>query len=58
MPTSSNALFASWQHPGAYVMFDRGWVHRLLGNVGLRIVELRPPDEHTPQWWLLCQKGV
>jgi SAM-dependent methyltransferase len=52
MQEHANALYVSWQHPGAAVVFDRAWVLGSARAAGLTLVAAHPPPIRGYQWML------
>jgi len=52
MQPHTNALYVSWQHPSAAVVFDRRWVLESARAVGLTVVAAHPPPIRGYQWVL------
>jgi SAM-dependent methyltransferase len=50
MQDHANALYVSWEHPGAAVVFDRDWVLKTARSVGLTLVGVHPPPIRGYQW--------
>jgi SAM-dependent methyltransferase len=50
MQEHANALYVSWQHPGAAVVLDRQWVLATARSVGLTLVGVHPPPIRGYQW--------
>ncbi len=48
----ANALYASWEHPAAAVVFDREWVLASAREAGLTVVAAHPPAIRGYQWVL------
>ena len=61
MQAHANALYVSWQHPSAAVVFDRPWVIECARAAGLTVAEAHPPPIRGYQWVLemrRSQQGV
>lgn len=61
MQPHANALYVSWEHPSAAVVFDRQWLLQTAGDCGLSVVRAHPPAIRGYQWMLeMCpaQPGV
>ncbi len=52
MQQHANALYVSWEHPAAAVVFDRDWVIRTARESGLTVVAAHPPPIRGYQWVL------
>jgi SAM-dependent methyltransferase len=50
MQAHANALYVSWEHPAAAVVFDRGWLVAQIRAAGLTIVATHPPAIRGYQW--------
>jgi hypothetical protein len=48
----ANALYASWEHPSAAVIFDRQWLVESIRAAGLSVVAAHPPPMRGYQWLL------
>jgi SAM-dependent methyltransferase len=52
MQSHANALYVSWTHPSAAVVFDRDWLVDVARSVGLAVVAVHPPQIRGYQWVL------
>lgn len=52
MQPHTNALYVSWEHPSAAVVFDRGWVVGIARAAGLTVTAVHPPPMRGYQWVL------
>jgi hypothetical protein len=52
MQAHANALYVSWQHPAAAVVFDRGWIVDTARDAGLTVSAVHPPPIRGYQWLL------
>jgi SAM-dependent methyltransferase len=52
MQPHTNALYVSWEHPSAAVVFDRGWIFQVACDAGLTVVATHAPQIHGYQWVL------
>jgi SAM-dependent methyltransferase len=50
MQPHTNALYVSWEHPSAAVVFDRGWVIESARTAGLTVVAAHAPLIRGYQW--------
>ncbi len=57
MQAHANALYVSWQHPGAAVVLDREWVLETARSVGLTVVGVHPPPIRGYQWMLELRRS-
>lgn len=55
MQPHANALYVSWEHPSAAVVFDRQWVLERARAAGLTVVAAHPPPIHGYQWMLVMR---
>jgi SAM-dependent methyltransferase len=51
-----NALYLSYQHPGAAVLFDKQWVKDTAHAAGLRICAIIPPWVRGHQWVVMMTR--
>jgi len=51
-----NALYVSYLHPGAAVIFDRNWVRATARQAGLKIGGIVPPQIRGHQWIVMMTK--
>ena len=56
MHEHNNALYLSYQHPSAAVLFDKQWVKHIAHAVGLKICAIIPPWVKGHQWVLMMTK--
>jgi SAM-dependent methyltransferase len=52
MQPHANALYVSWEHPSAAVVFDREWILQTARDAGLTVVRTHPPQMRGYQWLL------
>lgn len=52
MQPHANALYVSWEHPSAAVVFDRRWVVESVRAAGLAVVAAHAPSMRGYQWVL------
>jgi len=52
MQPHTNALYVSWEHPSAAVVFDRNWIVESARAAGLTVVSAIPPPIRGYQWIL------
>ncbi len=52
MQSHANALYVSWRHPSAAVIFDREWLVETARSAGLTVVAVHPPPIRGYQWVL------
>jgi SAM-dependent methyltransferase len=52
MQSHANALYVSWEHPSAAVVFDRDWILQAARDAGLSVVAAHPPQIRGYQWVL------
>ncbi len=57
MQPHTNALYVSWEHPSAAVVFDRGWVLDTAREVGLTVVSTHAPPIRGYQWVLEMRRS-
>jgi len=57
MQPHTNALYVSWQHPSAAVVFDRHWVLEIARAAGLTVVMAHPPAIRGYQWVLELRRS-
>ena len=57
MQAHTNALYVSWEHPSAAVVFDRGWVMASARAAGLTVVAAHPPSIRGYQWILEMRRS-
>jgi len=57
MQAHTNALYVSWEHPSAAVVFDRGWVMASARAAGLTVVAAHPPSIRGYQWVLEIRRS-
>lgn len=50
MQAHANALYVSWEHPAAAVVFDRSWLVEQISAAGLTVVASHPPSIRGYQW--------
>lgn len=56
MQPHANALYVSWEHPSAAVVFDREWLMRSAREHGLTVMNAHPPQIRGYQWILeMCR---
>jgi SAM-dependent methyltransferase len=57
MQPHTNALYVSWEHPSAAVVFDRGWILETARKAGLTVVAAHPPSIRGYQWILEMRRS-
>jgi SAM-dependent methyltransferase len=57
MQPHTNALYVSWEHPSAAVVFDRRWVLESARAAGLTVVGARAPSMRGYQWVLEMRRS-
>ncbi len=57
MQPHANALYVSWEHPSAAVVFDRGWILESARTAGLTVVAAHPPSIRGHQWVLEMRRS-
>jgi SAM-dependent methyltransferase len=57
MQPHTNALYVSWEHPSAAVVFDRHWVLGSARAAGLTAVRAHPPSIRGYQWVLEMRRS-
>ena len=57
MQPHANALYVSWEHPSAAVVFDRDWIRESARAAGLTIVAAHPPSIRGYQWILELRRS-
>jgi SAM-dependent methyltransferase len=57
MQPHANALYVSWEHPSAAVVFDRAWVIESARSAGLTVVKAHPPAIRGYQWVLEMRRS-
>ena len=57
MQPHANALYVSWEHPAAAVVFDRGWILETARAAGLTVVAAHPPSIRGYQWILEMRRS-
>jgi SAM-dependent methyltransferase len=57
MQAHANALYVSWEHPSAAVVFDREWILESVRAAGLTVVAAHPPSIRGYQWMLEMRRS-
>lgn len=57
MQPHTNALYVSWEHPSAAVVFDRRWILNTARSAGLTVVSAHAPSMRGYQWVLEMRRS-
>jgi SAM-dependent methyltransferase len=52
MQDFQNALYINLADPSNAVIYDRGWLLKTIGGLGLKLVRAEPPEMRGFHWWL------